>query len=81
MIKMAKKAKGEQIRIYAKKERVGWIIPVAGYGRFQPTDEKEYLDLPAEATKIALSINGIIVKKLDGKGNEIDINEEVDENG
>ncbi len=73
---MAKKQKEGRIRVYPTKERVGWIIPVGGYGRFQPASEEEYLDLPAGALEMARSIKGIIVKKLDGKGNEIDIAEE-----
>ena len=61
---MTKKIVEKRIRVYPTKDRVGWIINIPGYGRFQPATEEEYLDLPAESRKVASTIKEIIIKEV-----------------
>lgn len=61
---MAKKIAEKRIRVYPTKDRVGWLINIPGYGRFQPATAEEYLELPAEARKVASTIKGIIIKEV-----------------
>ena len=49
---MTEEKKEKLIRVVPRKEYVGWLIPLAGYGRFQPQSEEDYIDVPAKAKEI-----------------------------
>lgn len=66
---MAKKKKPVEktvkdlIRVYPKKDKVGWTIYVPGYGRFQPATETSYMELPAEAIGVCRKHDDLIIKE------------------
>lgn len=56
----------KRIRVYPKKETVGWILIVPGKGRFQPSTIDEYLeiDVTQEEERRISKNTGVIIKEV-----------------
>ena len=59
-----KKESNRKIKVKPKPDRVGYIIPIPGFGRFQPMSKDDYLILPAKAKEAAKKSKDVIVEEI-----------------
>lgn len=64
---MTKKTKKEvkMIRVYPRKDFIGWTIPLSGFGRFQPVDETCYVEVPISAKEVLSKRNDIFLEEVE----------------